>query len=114
MIKSKKAAGEMFWIAWAEMFFILLIIIGFIISIVIRNAVLSYIVIIAVGLMAGRLIGLRIRKKPLFPYFLIVLGFLIGFLLGTFTINVNRILLIIVFIIAGVASYYIHKKGYIK
>jgi hypothetical protein len=110
----KKSQGEAFWMAWPEMFFILLIIIGFIISIFIRNAVLSYVVVFAVGAMAGRLIGLRIRKKPLFPYFLIVLGFLIGFFLGSFTIDVNRILLIILFIIGGIASYYVHKKGYIK
>ena len=110
----KKAQGALFWESWAELFFILLIIIGFVISIVIRNAALSYIVVFAVGLMAGRLIGLRVKKKPIVPYFLIIIGFLIGFLLGTFTIKVSRILLIILFIIGGIISYYIHKKGYIK
>ena len=115
MVKlNKKAAGEMFWINWAEMFFVLLIIIGFIISITIRNSFLSYIVIICAGLMGGRLIAKKIKKQPLFPYFLIVLGFLVGFLLGSFTIEINRILLIVLFVIGGIASYYIHKKGYIK
>lgn len=114
MTLGKKAQGDMFWKAWPELFFFLLIIIGFILSIFIRSAVLSYIVIFAVGLMAGRLIGLRIKKKPIVPYFLILIGFLIGFLLGTLTIQVNRILLLIVFIIGGIISYYVHRKGYIK
>ena len=70
--------------------------------------------VFAVGLMAGRLVGLKVKKQPIVPYVLIVIGFLIGFLLGTFTIKVSRILLIILFIIGGIISYYIHKKGYIK
>ena len=104
----------MFYTSWPEMFFILLIIIGFILSIFIRNAIFSYVIVFAVGLMTGRLIGMRMKKKPMFPYFLIILGFLIGFLLGSFTIQINRILLIIIFIIGVGISYYVHRKGYLK
>ena len=114
MIGKRGVTGVAFWTSWAEIFFLFLIVIGFLISITIRNALLSYVVIFCVGLMGGRLVAKKIKKQPVFPYFLIILGFLVGFLIGTFTIKVSRILLILLFVIGGITSYIIHRKGYIK
>ena len=110
----KSSAGDLFGTSWAELFFVFLIVIGFVISITVRNSILSYIVMFCGGLMGGRLIAKKIKKQPLFPYFLIVLGFLFGYLLGSFTIKINRLLLIILFVIGGIVSYMLHKKEIIK
>ena len=110
----KAAIGEMFYTSWPELFFIFLIVIGFVISIAIRNAALSYVVVFCVGLMGGRLIAKKIKKQPIFPYFLIVLGFLFGYLIGSFTIKISRLLLIILFVVGGIVSYIVHKKEIIK
>jgi 4-hydroxybenzoate polyprenyltransferase len=110
----KKSAGDLFWTSWPELFFIFLIVIGFVVSIIVRNPTLSYIVMFCGGLMGGRLIAKKIKKQPLFPYFLIVLGFLFGYLLGSFTIKINRLLLILLFVIGGIVSYILHKKEIIK
>ena len=114
MIGKKANIGELVFTSWAELFFLLLIIVGFILSITIRSPVLSYIVIFCAGLMAGRIITKKIKKQPPFPYFLIVLGFLVGYLIGSFTIDVNRLLLIVIFVAGTVISYIVHKKGYVK
>ena len=99
---------------WTEGFFIALIIIGFVLSVFIKSAFISYLIVFVAGLLAGRSIAVLIRKKNIFPYVLIILGFLIGYLIGSIAINISRVLIIIIFLIGSVLSYYICKKGYLK
>ena len=104
--------GEIYWRRWAEVFFVILLLIGFFIAVSIRSLWLNYLVVFCAGLMGGRLLAVRVRKKPLFAYVLIIIGFLLGYLIGSFEINKKMIALL--FIIGGVISFYMHRKGYIK
>lgn len=110
--KAMADIGTVLWKQWAEVFFIILIMLGFLIAISIRSAAMNYVVIFLAGLMAGRLFYEKLGKQPIFAFFLIIVGFLLGYMLGSFGLNKRWI---VFFFIAGtLVSYYIHKKGYIK
>lgn len=93
---------------WVEFFFFCLLVIGFLFSLLVPSAVLSYLVIVACGMMAGRLFYQR-KNKLMFPYFLIIVGFLIGFILGAQ--YGDKIVIVTLFVIASFFGYYIHDKG---
>jgi hypothetical protein len=96
---------------WAELFFFILIVIGFLFSLLTPSAVLSYALIFAAGMMGGRLLFER-KGKLNFPYYLMLIGFLIGYLLGAY--YGNRNVMILLFIIGAFLSYYLHDSGVIK
>ncbi|MBW2963682.1 hypothetical protein KY306_02820 [Candidatus Woesearchaeota archaeon] len=98
--------------SWAETFAIVLLLIGFFLALFLNSAVLAYFVIILAGLIAGRFFFQRRIAQPIFPFILIIVGFLLGFLLGS--IWANKTLLIVLFIASTVASYFLHKKGYLE
>ena len=110
--KAMADIGAIFWKQWAEVFFVILLMIGFLIAISIKSATMNYTVIFLAGMMAGRLIYEKKGKQPIFAFFLITVGFLFGYMLGSFT--VNKKLIVLFFIAGSLVSYYIHKKGYIK
>ena len=95
---------------WAELFFFVLMVIGFLIAVTIKNQVVVYITIFIAGLLAGRMIYER-EEKFSFPYYLIIIGFLIGYLLGV-QIG-DRRAIIILFVLGGLISYYFYSKGFI-
>jgi len=96
---------------WAEIFFFILLVIGFLLSLATPSAVLSYALIFVAGMMGGRLIYER-KDKLQFPYYLMIIGFLIGYILGAF--YGNRNVIIILFVLGGFLSYILHDKGYIR
>ena len=108
----KMTIGDIFWKQWAEAFFVLVLLLGFLVSISIKSAILIYVVIFCAGLWSGRAIFKKLGRQPVFPFFLIIIGFLVGYLLGSFTFN--KKLIIFMFILGALISYYIHKKGYIR
>ncbi|GAF86208.1 unnamed protein product, partial [marine sediment metagenome] len=87
--------------------FFILLVIGFLLSLAAPSAVLSYLMIFACGMMGGR-IWYEQRDNFKFPFFLIIIGFLIGYLIGTR--YANLVVLIAFFVIGGILSYYLHKK----
>lgn len=108
---NKKAQGEFYFESWAELFFFVLLVIGVIFAIIMHfSAILSYILIFICGLMGGRMIYER-KKKLQFPYYLIIAGFLVGYIIGAY--YGNKILMIALFIIGGIISYLIHDRGII-
>lgn len=94
-----------FYESWVELFFIILLILGFLLSVSLGSAFFSYIVIFLSAMMAGRFLNL---KKVSFPYYLIVLGFLIGYMLGSRYGNWK--ITIFVFILGFSLSWYLHEK----
>ena len=102
------AAGEIIWKDWAEVLGLILLLFGFIFSISMNSALFVYIVIFLSGLLAGRYYFLRIGRQPLFPFFLIIIGFLLGYVLGSFA--ANRKLVIFLFFFAWIISHVAHKK----
>ena len=105
--------GETLWKAWAEVFFIILLVLGFLVSLSIQSTALNYTVIFCAGLMIGRTIFMKQGKQPLFPFFLIIIGFLLGYTFGGYIQGLSRTLVVLLFIIGAILSYYLHKKEYI-
>jgi len=95
---------------WAEYFTVLLMVIGFLIAITLDNMALNLAVIFIAGLMAGRLLYGR-EKMHKFTHYLIVVGFLVGYMLGSY--SYSRKIIAAVFVISTILSYWLHKKGYV-
>ncbi len=102
------------WKNWAEVFFVVLLLLGFLLSIAMPNPWISYLVIFFAGLLSGRWIYKKKGRQPLFPFFLIIIGFLLGYMLGAYPIGVNATAVVLLFIVGALLSYYAHKKEYIK
>ena len=102
-----------FFKSWAEFVFFVIMILGFGVSIWASSfsAVISYLVIFLSGMIGGRLLYER-KHKLSFPYYFIVIGFLIGYLIGTY--YGSRKVIIILFVLGVVFSYQLLKKGYIR
>ena len=94
---------------WAEYFTILLMVIGFLTAITIDNIWLSSLVLFIAGLMAGRLLYGR-KEKHKFTHYLIVIGFLVGYMIGSY--SHNKKIIATIFILSAILSYYLHAKGY--
>ena len=103
--------GISVWKSWPEIIGLLLLIIGFVVALSISSIWISYTIIFLAGLLAGRVIYKKKGNQPLFPFMLIIIIFLVGYLLGSFMFN--RVLLLVTFIISIVLSYKIHKEKYI-
>ncbi len=95
---------------WPELFALFFTLLGFIISVVITKPVLSYFAVFVSGLLAGRLYYIQ-RFKPTLPSVLIILGFLVGYVAGSFW--VSRFWAIVFFLCGFALSYYIHINGII-
>jgi len=97
---------------WPEITALVLVIVGFIFSISINNAILLYFIVFLSGLLAGRFYFLKIGKQPLLPFFLIIIGLMLGYAIGGAFVT-NWLAIMITFIIAWIVSHGLHKKGYI-
>lgn len=100
-----------YWAHWAEYFTILLMIIGFLIAITLDSMWLNYVVIFLAGMMTGRLLYAR-KRMTKFTHYLIVVGFLVGYLIGSY--SYSRKIIAIIFVGSSILSYYLHAKGYIE
>ena len=94
-----------------EFFFVVLMIIGILIALVAPSAVISYTIISISGIFAGRLIYER-RHKIQLPYFMIIAGFVIGYLLGVY--YGSRRIVIALFVIGAILSYKLYEKKILK
>jgi len=112
MIKTKKGVLDMVSM-WVEYVALVVLFIGFFISISSGSAFLSYLIIFFSGLLTGRILFQQRKALP-FKYYILMLVFLIGYILGTYVSFGSRKVIIIVFILSNILSYYIHDRGYIK
>ena len=94
---------------WAETFFIIILVVAFIVSVSVGSLVFNYIVVTVFGLMAGRYIYFR---RSQFPFYLIVAGGLIGYIIGARYGNWKVTLLL--FVIGASASWYLHDQKIVK
>ena len=72
-----------FYRYWMEFFFVVLMILGIVVALASPSAVISYSTIFIVGMAAGRLLYMRKHNIQL-PYFLIIAGFVLGYLIGAY------------------------------
>src|SRR3989344_8521496 len=100
-----------FYKNWMEFFFFVLMIIGVIIALTAPSAIISYIIIFLSGMFAGRLIYEK-KNKIQFPYFMIIAGFVIGYLIGVY--YGSRRIVIALFVIGAILSYKFYDKKILK
>ncbi len=112
MIKTKKGVLDMVSM-WVEYLALIVLFIGFFISMSAGSAFLSYLIIFFSGLLTGRILFQHRNALP-FKYYILMLVFLIGYILGTYVSFGSRKVIVVVFILSNILSYYIHDKGYIK
>ena len=105
--------ADFFFKNWAEFFFFVIMTVGFVVALWATSfsAVISYIVVFLSGMIGGRLLYER-KQKLIFPYYIIIIGFLIGFVIGTY--YGSRNVVIILFVLGLLFSYHLHNKGYIR
>lgn len=96
---------------WVEYVTLILLVVGFFLALSTGSAVVSYAVIFFCGIVAARM-SYTIRGELGFPLFIIIIGFLIGYVFGSH--YGNRKVTILFFIIGYIIGYYIHSKGYIQ
>jgi hypothetical protein len=92
---------------WVELSFILLLILGFVISVFVNDVLLSYALVLMAGLGSGKIIYHK-AKDFLFPHILLITGFILGFIIGHK--EGSTIALILIFLAGNAISYYAHKK----
>ena len=100
-----------FYKNWMEFFFLVLMIIGVLIAISAPSAIISYVIIFVSGMFAGRLIYERKNKIQL-PYFMIIAGFVIGYLIGVY--YGSRRVVIILFVLGAILSYKLYDKKILR
>ncbi|MEK6950535.1 MAG: hypothetical protein AABX13_02320 [Nanoarchaeota archaeon] len=93
---------------WAEVLAVALAVIGLIFSVALRSALFTYLTALLAGFQAGRILYLKHLKEPIFPFVLIIIGFLMGYLLGSFW--ANRVLIVMLFTALFWLSYKLHQK----
>ncbi len=98
---------------WVETAFGIVLVIGLIISLLAPSATISYIMIFFVGMTVGRIwyIGKRQIKAP---SVLVIIGFIIGYVVGSRLGYGNWKVILIMFLIGTFLSYWIHNEGYLK
>jgi uncharacterized membrane protein YjjP (DUF1212 family) len=96
---------------WPEFLAFMVLVIGFFIAALSGSAVMSYIIVFFCGMIGGR-IWFVVKKALKVPWILILTGFLIGFILGTF--YGDKRIIILSYLVGVIISYYLHETGYIK
>ena len=105
--------ADFFFKSWVEFVFFVLMVLGLIVGVWASSfsAVISYIVVFLSGMIGGRLLYDR-KHKLTFPYYIILIGFLIGYVIGTY--YGDKRIVIILFILGALFSYHLYNKGYIR
>lgn len=96
---------------WMEFWFFVLMVIGVLIALSSPSAAISYIVIFLSGMLAGRLLYER-KDKIQFPYLMIIIGFVIGYLIGVY--YGSRRVSIVLFIIGAILSYKLYDNKILR
>ena len=85
--------------------------VGLLIGIASPSATITYLVGFFSGAMAGRLLYER-KNKLRAPYLLIIIGFIIGYVIGTF--YGDKRITFLLFIFGAVLTYYLFDKGILR
>lgn len=105
-----KKGTSYFFRNWGEFLFFVLLVIGFLLSLLAPSAVISYIMVFVVGIMSGRLLYER-KNKLVFPYYLIIIGFIIGYILGAY--YGDKMTILTLYVLGTFAGYQLYNKGII-
>jgi len=99
---------------WAELVTFIFLIIGTLLSLMSDSAVVTYVIIFICGIVVGR--NAHVRRRGLtMPFYLIVIGFIVGYIIGATAQNRgNPIIILICFAVGIYAGHYLHKNRYIQ
>jgi hypothetical protein len=103
--------GSKFYKNYMEFFFLVLMVLGIVISLLAQNPFIRLTIIFMAGFFAGKVMYER-KTNIRFPYVVIFIGFLIGFLLGAY--YSSKILIGFFFILGAVVGYKLYEKGLIR
>lgn len=103
-------SGGVFATHWVEMLVLAFVIIGIIIAFLSPSAFISYVIIFLSGMIAGRLLWER-RHNVRFTYIAIIIGFLVGFVIGSVSTYGNKIVIVVLFIVGARLMYKLNEKG---
>lgn len=95
---------------WVEYVFLLLLIIGFILALNVGSAVMAYGIIFICGFISGRLVY-KLKRNITLPFYIIILGFLLGYVLGSY--YGNKKLIVAFFLVANIVSFFLYDKEYL-
>lgn len=110
MLRSRRAGFDLAE-QWVELTFFVLLVFGLILSISANSVLFNFTIIFVSGLFFGRFLYQE-RKNLRFKFYLLVLGFLIGYLVGSY--YTDKMLVTIMFVVGIIASYYLHYRNIIK
>ncbi len=97
---------------WVEYIFLVLFVIGFLLPLMINNKIVSIIVIFLSGIFSGAILHRGKKHSRFVVYSIIAVGFLAGYVIGSF--NHSRIATLLLFVIGNLVGFYLLKKEYIK
>ncbi len=100
-----------FYKNYMEFFFIVLMVLGIVIALAAPNAFISYLIIFMAGFFAGKVMFER-KTNIRFPYVVIFIGFLIGYLLGVY--YGSRLAVGAMFLLGALVGYKVYQKGLIR
>lgn len=96
---------------WVEFLFVVVLIIGFGISISLESLGVTYFVIFLCGMVVGRM-WYQGKKAIKLPTMLVIVGFVVGYIFGTRYGGWKGILFF--FVLGALIAYYIYEKKYLK
>lgn len=96
---------------WVEVVFIILLALGLFLSVTAANVYLNFIVIFISGLVFGRLLYQE-RMNTKLAFYLIIFGFLVGYIIGSY--YTSKLAVVFFFVLGIAISYYIHFKKIIE
>lgn len=100
-----------FYSKWPEYVFIVLMLVGLIVALASPSAFISYIVVFFSGMIAGRVFYFR-RNKLKAAYYIIIFGFLVGFLIGS--VYGEKTIVILLFVLGAVFGYQLFERKILK
>ena len=110
MMKNKKGAIEILY-HWPQLCLALFFVVGILLAMMLRSAIVNYIVVGAAGFMSGLIFHDTKKGGGSFPIYMIVFGFIAGYTIGTY--YASRILVLIIFFVASNGAQTLKKKGLI-
>ena len=111
MLRNKK--GYSVYKDWAEMGSILLLVVGFLLSVLADNVFVTYLILVIAGFLVGRVFYFR-KKNVRFPFFIIVAFFLLGYFIGVKIMDRGGFFLCFLFFFIGAyIGYIVHEQRYL-
>lgn len=96
---------------WMEFWSVVLMALGLVLALFTSSAAINYFLVLVSGMFAGRIIYER-QHKIVFPYYVIIAGFLIGYLIGMR--YGNRVAVAILFMAGGIISFRMFQKNVVR